>query len=163
MFKTSLTGTWNEHCPQNALSVIKNMIQKKSLSRIPSINIHCGWRLPEKKKIYLLSCTYYPNFIHTHFLLNRKNISWRVNYFFSSHQSCFKFENKNTNSSNYDSLHFSCWFTLLTFQVSLSSKWKVLIFVSRVVFFGSRTKKYLKRQFQHHNRHLFIFITQTPC
>ena len=57
------------------------MIQKKkSLSRVPSINIHCADCFL-KKKNYLLSCTYYPNFIHTHFLLNRKNISWRVNYF----------------------------------------------------------------------------------
>lgn len=53
---------------------------KKSLSKIPSINIHDADFL---KTTYLLSCTYYSNFTHTHFLLNRKTVSWRVNCFLS--------------------------------------------------------------------------------
>lgn len=51
----------------------------QSSSGGPSINTHGADDFLEAT--YPLSCTYYSNFTHTHFLLNRKNASWRVNCF----------------------------------------------------------------------------------
>ena len=85
-------------------------------------------------------------------------------FFFFPSFVCFKFENKNTIDPNYGFLHFSCWFAFsLTLQVSTASNWKVLISFVFFFFWVSRTKRYLRRQFQHHNRHLFDSTTQTLC